>query len=196
MIPRLSLHLSDIEKMIPPPRALDDVTGKSVQDHRRHIKELQLEKFNKNLSEFERRWSEGRPIDLFVAFGLCEYDPDTTCKQLENPAFIRTVLEESAVYGFSETPPRVSPTFVADQPKSERRPEERIQVLSQRIADNSVRRRGNKESVMASHGSPEKGEGALKPISPPERQSQHGEVKLTFVKDDVGFPVGQLFRPS
>jgi hypothetical protein len=180
----------------PPPRALDLSTAEYVQDHRRKIKEFQLEKFNKDLSEFNSLWPEGRLIDFFVAFGLCEHDHEKTRERLQDPAFIRTVVAESAAYGFSETPPRVSPAFLAEQWKSERSHQEQIKVLSERIAGNWVRRHGDKECVMASHGSPEKGEEELKPISPPERQSKHEELKLTFVKNNGRFLVGQLFRPS
>lgn len=162
------LVLSDIENIIlPPPCCLDGVTATYVQAHRMRLHELRLAKLNAVLPEFERIWPDGRPIDFFLAFGLCDYDTDVTKERLYEPSFIRVVLAVASASGYGI---RVSPAFSVPErtrrSEGSRDPKKKRQsaCLDWRVAEREIR-----------------------PAAPVFSKD---DLRLAFVKDGIRFPVG------
>jgi hypothetical protein len=159
------LKLSDVEHVIPPPPlSTDPITANSIQTYRSSLCEHTIEQVNANLSDFERRWPAGRPVDFFVALRLCDRDLEMTLEKLKEPAFIRLVAVEADALGFGTAKPRVTVS-----PASNRKGE----LLQETALEMSGKKRN-----------------ASKPDaeSPPEIDS--GPLKLVFVRDGVRFPVG------
>jgi hypothetical protein len=120
-----------------------------------------LEKFNENLFDLERRWTDARPIELYIAFVMCDYDVDVTRERLLDRAFTRVVRAEVAAIGFGRPRPRA--VVKEATPNSE---------------EDWERERG------------QNGRGDSRQISSPERDEDMAEGRVTFIKGRRRFQVG------
>jgi hypothetical protein len=127
------LQWSDVAISMPPPaRSLGPETAEFLKrflrdGHERHIAEL-----NEQLSSFQKLWPQGRPVEMYVAFELCEFERDVMLKKLCDPSFIRVVLTETEGRGYGRTNAGVPlDTAAESRPKGKKSISDRARMLRQ-----------------------------------------------------------------
>jgi hypothetical protein len=192
-VARGRLLFSDIEfSILAPPQSLDDATARYVQAHRRNLQEMRVAKLNANLSEFERLWPEGTPLAFFVAFVLCDCDPDVTRERLQEPGFIRSVLAHAIASGYADARPGALPPIPDCRPKPAADP---ICDMMENYGSAWLpARRARRAPAYDEFSQREDPEQVLDALSPVE-QEEGGEVKLTFFNGRRRVTVGEAWQP-
>jgi hypothetical protein len=115
------LVLEDVVHMIlPPPMSVDPETARSLMSFRRNVYEYRVRKINSRLTDFWQLWPDGRPIDFFIAFSLCDHELDTTLNRLKDPSFLLLVEAEAIARGVGIAPRKVRPRPLFLLPWAER----------------------------------------------------------------------------
>jgi hypothetical protein len=183
------LSLSEIESMIQPPSPwFDQITANFLDAHRHHLHKIRVDHLDHHLEEFLGIWPEGTPVELFVAFSLCDWDIEALRVNLRDPAFIRAVLAYAAAYRFGDAKPHQS---LVSLPCPDRSFGDRTHNSERPPLPLTRRQRAAaSHEMMASAGAnPD-----LLPLSSANLGGNWGELSLTFRKGDRRVAIGAALQ--